>query len=265
MFAEMYTQEQILCGLHIFWREHLGCESPCEPDMSVIEQLKDEGIYEDIDLADVLFCLKRLFGFQCAWEEWDTFWGIPIQDPDEWNRGVAPRLTFRALAEFIREQLEPIYLEPITILGKPCRTAGIFRALERLAGQVHPKVSRFGPSTPIRARLRGSRLHKFWDRLRWITKDQIPLPYRIKLGCGGFYVKIGIGLSIALWKRDLEGLWISLGVTALLLLPTALLVGFLNSQLNPLPKEIQTFGDLARYLAVITEDQNPQGASCSMP
>ena len=45
-----------------------------------------------------------------------------------------------------------------------------------------------------------------------------------------------------------------------LFLPTAIFIEFLNSRLNPLPKEIQTFGDLARYLAIITEDRQPQGA-----
>jgi hypothetical protein len=259
MCVKRYTQDQIFSGIRIIWRDVLGYEAPLDLDMHFMEEFKYGGIFDEIDFGDVIWRLQREFGFTCALEEWKTFLGLHIKDSDEWNRDFAPRLTFRALADFIRERLEPILLEPLILLGKPCRTAGIFRALERLAGQVHPAVSRFGPSTPIRARLRGSRLQRFWDRLRWITQDQIPLPRRIKFGCGGFYFKIGIGLFIALWKRDLEGLWLSLKVTALLFLPTAFLVEFLNSQLNPLPKEIKTFGDLARYLAVITVDQQPEG------
>lgn len=254
MSANTFTQDQIFSGIRIIWREVLDYEPPSDLDMRFMEEFKDGGVLEEIDFGDVIWRLQREFGFTCALEEWKTFLGLHIQDADEWNRDFAPRLTFRALADFIRERLEPISLEPLTLLGKPCRTAGIFRVLERLAGQVHPAVIRFGPSTPIRARLRGSRLQRFWDRLRWITEDRIPLPRRIKLGCGGFYFKIGIGLFIALWKRDLQGLWLSMMVTTLLFLPTAFLVELLNRQLNPLPKEIKTFGDLARYLAVVTVD-----------
>lgn len=266
MSGKGYSQEQILCGLQIIWKEVLGCVSPFDPDLSLIEQMKAEGIYEEIDLYDVFFRLKRDFGFQCAWEEWDTFLGLHVRDPHQWNTKVAPRLTFRALAEFIRERLEPISLEPITILGKSCLTAGIFRALERLAGQVHPKVRRFGPSTPIRTRLRGSHLHTFWNRLRWITKGRVPLPYRITPWRGGFFVLIcAAALFLALFKPDLQGLWISSAIAVSLLLPTMFLVELLNRQLNPLPKEIQTFGDLARYLAVFIADQQTEAASCSTP
>jgi hypothetical protein len=262
MSANTFTQEQILSGLRIFLREDYGCESPFDPDSRIDEYFMVERIWEELDTGELAKELSKFFGFACSLDEWEEFfgWSANARDGDGWELLFAPHFTFRGLADFIRERVEPISLEPITLLGKPCRTAGIFRALERLAGQVHPKVRRFAPSTPIRARLHGSRLHKFWDRLRWITRDQIPIPYRIKFGCGGFYLKIAIGLLIALWKRDLEGLWLSLKVTALLFLPTAFLVEFLNSQLNPLPKEIKTFGDLARYLAVVTENRQPQGA-----
>jgi hypothetical protein len=259
MPAEMYTQEQIFCGIRTIWREALGYEEPLDLDTRFFDDFRG-GVLEDLDFGDVIFRMEREFGFSCAVDEWNSFLGTPIQDVDVWERDIAPQLTFRALVDFIRERLEPISLEPITLLGRPCRTAGIFRDLERLVGQIHPAAIRFGPSTPIRARLRGLRLHQLWDRLRWITEDRIPLPRRIKLGCGGFYVKIGIGLFIALWNRDLEGLWLSLMVTALLFLPAACVVEILNSQLNPLPKEIKTFGDLARYLAFVTENHQPQGA-----
>jgi hypothetical protein len=265
MSAEMYTREQIFCAIRIIWREALGYEEPLDLDMRFYDDFRGGGLFDEIDFGDVIFRVQRELGFTCALEEWKTFLGTHIQDADIWERDIAPRLTFRALADFIRERLEPITLEAITLLGKPCRTAGIFRALERLVGEIHPAVIRFGPSTPIRSRLRGSRLHRLWDRLRWMTQERIPLPYRIKLGCGGFYFKIGIGLLIALWKRDLEGLWLSLKVTTLLFLPTAFLVEFLNSQLNPLPTEIKTFGDLARYLAAIIVDQQTEAASCSTP
>jgi hypothetical protein len=269
MSAKTYTQEQILSGIRIFWREELGYESPCHPDMNLVEQLKAEGFYEDLDFADVRFGLQRLFGFTCSWEEWDTFLGIPVKDPDEWEKIVVPRLTFRALAEFIREQLEPISFGPITLLGKPCLTAGVFRGLERLAVQVHPNGARFAPSTSIRKCLRRVRLYRFWCRLRWMLHDRLPPPPKIELhfsGClSSLCFKLGIGLLIALWRRDLTGLTAGFVVSVVLLLPTVCIVEFINERLNPLPEGIETFGDLARVLAAIILDQQSECVSCSTP
>ena len=262
MCAKMFTQDQILCGLRIFFEEGIGINDSFDADMRIDEHLMADGVWDELDTADLALGLNDFFGFSCSLEEWELFfgWSTSSRDAEEWERIFAPRFTFRGLAEFIRERVEPIFLEPQMLLGKPCLTAGIFRGLELLTAQINPEVRRFAPSTPIHSRLRGFRLRRLWYRLRWITEERIPAPRRIRLGCGGFYFKIGIGLFIALWKRDLEGLWLSLKVTALLFLPTAFLVEFINSRINPLPKGIETFGDLARYLAVITVDQQPQGA-----
>jgi len=217
----------------------------------------------------VFFRLQWTFGFKCPKKEWDTFLGLHIKDPSEWEKTIAPRLTFRALAEFIREKLEPISFEPITMLGKPCLTAGVFRGLERLTKQIDPKVRQFAPSTPIRARLRGFRLRSFWSKLQWIMEDQLPDPPQITFrsrGClHSLIFKLGTGLLIALWQRDLAGLLEGLGVTVALFIPVGVVVAFINAQLNPLPKGIETFGDLARVLAAILLDQQTEAASCSTP
>lgn len=264
MSAPRFTQEQILSGLYIFLREDFGCKTLIDPDLRIDEFFKADGIWEELDTGELAEELSNYFGFSCSLDEWEAFFGwttsAHARNVEEWEQLFAPHFTFRGLADFIRERAEPISFEPLTLLGKPCITAGIFRGLERLTEQIHPVASRFAPSTSIRACLRGSRLRRFWNRLRWMTEDRIPAPPRIKFGCGGFYFKLAIGLLIALWHRDLDGLWLSLKVTAVLFIPTAFLVEFLNSRLNPLPKEIQTFGDLSRYLAVITENQQPQGA-----
>ncbi|HEY7313114.1 MAG TPA: hypothetical protein VH643_27445 [Gemmataceae bacterium] len=267
MSAERYSQEQILCGLRIVWREELDFDPSFDLDTRIDE---NTGL---ATLGDLIGCLvgeveyitriawtiETFFGFSCRPEEWNCYFGLNATSREEWEHFFAPCFTFRRLVEFIQARVKPLPLEPITVLGKPCLTAGIFRGLERLARQVHPALRQIAPSTPICARLHGLCLRRFWNRLRWITEERIPTR-RIKLGCGGFYFKLGIGLAIALWKRDLEGLCLSLLVTALLFIPTALLLGFLNSRINPMPKEIKTFGDLARYLAVITGDQQPEGA-----
>lgn len=271
MSGKSYTQEQILSGIRIFWRESLGCESPFDPDASFVVQFNAErkNLFLVLDLDDVFFGLETHFGFHCPSKEWEAFMAFPTQDLREWEKTIAPRLTFRALADFIRERLNPIFLEPITMLGKPCLTAGIFRALEQLAEKINPKVSRFAPSTPIRARLPGYCLRTFWDELRWIMEDQLPPPPKIILSSRGFfrslYFKLSIGLLIALWRRDLDGLLAGISVTFALFIPVGVIVAYINTLLNPLPEGIETFGDLARVLAAIILDQQSEAASCSTP
>lgn len=268
MFAETYTQEQILSGIRIYWRECLNIDDSFAPDMRIDHHLRQVGWWEEIDMMDVAYGLERRFGFTCSRQEWLDYFGDGLE-AEEWELLAAPRLTFRGLADFIRERLEPISLEPINLLGKPCRTAGIFRGLERLAGQIYPKVTRFAPSTPIRARLRGIRLYYFWSRLRWIVEDQLPPPPQITLSGRGFLrslsFKCFLAVLIAFWRRDLTGFIAGLVLTPFLLIPVAWAVDFINARLNPLPKEIETFGDLASILAAIILDQRNEDASCLKP
>ncbi len=279
MSAKTYSQEQILSGIRIFWREELNCKSPIDPDRSFIEQLKAEDNFDDL-FRIVPPGLERLFGFACAVKQWEDILGIRLEwrthlgiyfleNSSTWEKKNAPRLTFRALAEFIREQLNPIMLEPVTLLGKPCLTAGIFRGLEQLAAQVKPKVKPFGPSTPIRRCLRGVRLRRFWSRLRWMIEDQIPPPPKLTLSTRdcmtSLVIKFGIGPLIALWRGDLEGLLLGVGWTFMLLFPMVWIAGFIENRLNPLPDGIETFGDLAQVLAAIILDQQSECASCSTP
>lgn len=279
MSAKTYTQEQILSGIRIFWREELDCKSPIDPDRSFIEQLKAAYKFDD-DFRLVPPGLERLFGFSCPVRQWEDFLGIRLEwrthlgvyfleNPCTWEKKNAPRLTFRALAEFIREQLNPIALEPVTLLGKPCLTAGIFRGLEQLAAQVNPKVTPFAPSTPIRQCLRGVLLRRFWDRLRWMIEDQIPLPPKLNLSerdcLTSLVIKFGVGPLIALWRRDLEGLLVGVLWTFMLLFPMVWIMGLIEQRLNPLPDGIETFGDLSRVLAAIILDQQSECAACSTP
>lgn len=267
MSAKTYTQAQILSGIRIVLRENCGCESPFDADMSLSHYIHGFKSWDDMDIMEAVYELEELFGFSCSRKEWDDFFGVSIRNIEEWKKTVAPRLTFRALADFIRERLNPIVLEPVTLLGKPCLTAGIFRGLEQLAVQVNPRVARFAPSTPIRQCLRGGQLRRFWNRLRWMIEDQLPPAREIRLSGRGLFhsllFKFGIGLAIALWRRDLSGLLAGIGTTFALLMPVRIIVGFINQRLNPLPEGIETFGDLSTVLAAIIIDQQSECASCS--
>jgi hypothetical protein len=269
MSANMFTQQQILSGIRLVWKEALNYVSPIHPEMNFAEQFQAHREFADIDLSDVFYRLERTFGFKCSKKEWHTFLGLHITDLSEWEKTVAPRLTFDALAQFICERLKPISLEPITILGKPCLTAGVFRGLELLAEQIDPKVRKFAPSTPIRTRLRGFRLRCFWSKLQWIMEDQLPPPPQITLSSRGclhsLLFKLSAGLVIFLWRRNWEGVLAGIVTTVFLFIPMGIIVALINDRLNPLPEGIETFGDLARVLAAIIQDQQTEAASCSTP
>ncbi len=64
MPANTFTQEQILSGIRIVWKEALNYDSPISPEMSFIEQFKANSIFEDIDLCNVFFRLQWTFGFK---------------------------------------------------------------------------------------------------------------------------------------------------------------------------------------------------------
>jgi acyl carrier protein len=270
MSANTFTQEQILSGIRIFLRENLGCESPFDADVRIHDYLETEKWWDGLDIMDFVYGLEELFGFSCSRKEWNDYFGVSVRDVEEWKKTVSPRLTFRALADFIRERLNPIALEPVTLLGKPCLTAGVFRGLEQLAVQVNPRVGRFAPSTPIRQCLRGARLHRFWNRLRWMLEDQLPPSPEIHFGSRGLLhsliFKLGAGLTIALWRRDLPGAIFGILTTLALFIPVGMIVDSINKCLmNPLPEGIETFGDLAGVLSAIILDQQSEAASCSTP
>lgn len=268
MCAPRFTQEQILSGIRMVWREELGFMHPFTPDTRIDDQLKEEGVWNAIDLDEVIGDLECLFDFSAPAKDWENLFGCHVQDGQEWESTGGARCTFRGLADFIGERLTPISFEPVMLLGRSCLTAGVFRGLQQLAVQVHPRVGRFAPSTPIRRCLRGVQLRRFWNRLRWMIEDQLPPPrtlhFRSKWFVKSLFLKILIPVLIALWRRDWNGIMVALLFTFALVAPVGLILDFINNRLNPLPKGIETFGDLARVLAAIILDQQSERASCSM-
>lgn len=254
--AQRYRDAQILCGIRQIWAEQVGCEDPIEPEMRIDEHLKAAGLFDELDFADLFFVIERHFGFHCSREEWLEFCGFEGRNAEEWQRMVGPRFTFAALVRFIAERVDVISFESITILGKPCATAGAFRGIEQLAYQINENVERFGPSTAIRERLRGYKLYQFWQRLRWISAGKLPAPRRIEITKRSLKRAVLFKIALAVFGAALSGAWKSLvpGIFAgfLLIIPYVIAIGFINTRLiNPLPSGIKTFGDLARELAEV--------------
>src|SRR5262249_50660345 len=162
------------CGLRIYWHEQFGASTPIEPGMHIDQALIAEGVWEEIDLADFYDDLQEFFGFPWALNEFCRHFRIdePVSCTDLTTHGF----TFGALAEYIRERVERVSFEPITLLGRRCSSAGSFRGIEELVHRTDRSVPRFGPSTPIKDRLRGRTLHAIYARLRWISVGRLPAP-----------------------------------------------------------------------------------------
>ncbi len=251
MCAERYSLEHVLRGLRQLWEDCLQARTPFEPDARFEAAFIAEGFWEDLVLPEVI---QDYFGFSFSSESWEVFIAGGVTDPAEWESTVAPRLTFRALAGFIREHLEPIRLEPVEILGRRCASAGVFRGLERMVQQHHPRARRFGPSTPIRRRLRGPELHRFWQRLRWIVPAELPLAPEVKLddramghGC---LLKIVLSALVAFAVGDWSPLLTGFLTAVCLTVGLYWTVQTFNAWwISPLPPGVETFGDLAKFLA----------------
>lgn len=218
-----------------------------EPDERINEHLQRIGLWDDSDLLDLWFRCERTFGFDAAPQE---FFGPPTADPVEWERDIAPRLTYAALADFIAERAPVVSFDAVEIAGVRCAKAGAFLGLRNLAGHVDATIPRFAPSTPIRDCLRRSDLLLLWTRLTWMSGVPLP-PLRtrwVDRACGLFVLAclgvFGGGVAAVLFGAAA----IVLHVLSLLKVSWTLLK-IAERLENPLPEGIATFGDLARRLA----------------
>ncbi|HEV2949351.1 MAG TPA: hypothetical protein VGX70_18395 [Gemmataceae bacterium] len=239
--TKCYTAPQILRGLKQIWKDDLGCWFPPDPNTEVAGS---SWSFDELDFADVILVIQKFFGFRAEWTEWEELIS-------------RPNFTYKALAEFIAERTEVISLEPISILGSPCRTAGIFRAIERVAKLEMPAIERFAPSTPIRDRFRGPALIDFWNRIRWLSEDKVPVLLEPKIiqmigwafifGLVAIPLYFGVAMfgamfNLPVFVHPLLFLAACVGLEIVLIVAHRILLNLIN----PLPESIRSFADLAR-------------------
>lgn len=242
-------RQRIFAALMPLLEDSLGIdrdELP-HPDERIDEHLKRTGTWDDLEFFGLWFSCERTFGFSAVPEE---FFGPPMTDPVAWERDVAPRLTYEALADFIAERAPVVSFDPVEIAGVRCAKAGAFLGLQAVGRGIGDGLPRFTPSTPIRDCLQRSELTELWSRLAWMS-DSPPPPLRTRwvdrtwslfvLACAGLF-----GGGIAAF---------ALGVAAIFLHAfsflkvTWTLLKLAERFENPLPEGVVTFGDLARSIA----------------
>lgn len=243
---------QVLLGLREAWPDFTGVDDPFDADTNLYAYMKDDGSWDELDFYDVFRRLESFFGFSCTDAEWKRFFCFDVADRgfDEWERLVAPDLTFGALASFIAQHAVTISFAPATVLGRECAAAGAFYGIQSLVDQTTNRKLRFAPNDRIIDVLRGSSLDHFWSQLRWMAEHHIPpLPesWRNVTGhsaCVGCLVVIVS--MIAAWLTSNFYVVALAFVASLAVFAAAYTYKYLT---DPLPHEIESFRDLANLIA----------------
>ncbi len=170
------SADLVLVRLSKSLQDATGSDDAVSPNGTLIDYLRAADALDDIDLEDLWFRWEREFGLECTRQEWLAFFQLPAVDLTRWQKEVAPQLTFRALAAFIAERLPAISCEPVTVLGRSCRAAGVFVGIEQLVGAFRSGRRSFGPSTPLRRVLSADEAIHLQRALFWSSGGRYPEP-----------------------------------------------------------------------------------------
>ena len=147
------THDDILSELARCWAEWSGSDRPITAETNIVQWLKDEQWWRDIDVMDVRWAVSRHFGVKIPADKWSSFFSGQATTEEEWEREVSPTITFARLVDLIQRHLTDVSFAPVNVAGSDCGAAGAFFGLQRLAEHVDPSVERFGPSTRIQDRM----------------------------------------------------------------------------------------------------------------
>ncbi|MBC8114199.1 MAG: hypothetical protein H7062_07470 [Candidatus Saccharimonas sp.] len=256
------NKDEVFLGVVESLQCAIGDSEVLEPTTNLIEYLRRTGAWDDVDMADLMYCIGQEFGLSFSNEEGMEFFNPSIggqrRTDEAWEQEVAPKLTVAALTDFVRERYVPVSFEPVSVLGSPrCPAAGYFVGMSELVQQVRPDAERFGPSTPITQVLPSHSLSVFWRRLGRAAGRSLPeLSFWLNhlanallvasAACLVFGVFVNGAFLAAVWLLCLKGIQFG---------------WWLHRRANPLPQGIVTFGDLARHLAGQKEIPAPRSLS----
>ncbi len=244
-----FEDDEVLRAVIDTLQEIAGDDPKAEATTNLVEF--EEEVFDSLFHLELILGIEERLGISISHEELQTFYQLPngidnTMPFEKWRSSIAPTLTVAALADFIRERYKPISFEPVSVLGSPpCQAAGYFVGMSDIVQQIHPEAGRFGPSTSIRTVLPNRRLRLFWSRLsRAANKSLPPLSFWlnhlanalliISIGFLAFGIMVNWAILASVWLLCLKGLQLG---------------WWLHRRANPLPYGIDTFGDLARYLA----------------
>jgi hypothetical protein len=184
-------------------------------------------------------------------------WGFRYSD-EEWFFVLEPakQRTLRGLCEFIARGARRIQIRPLTVLGKPCATAGAFMTIRSLLRDAGANVGEISPSTPLAGYAR--RYAKtFLGPISRLAPNVIP-PVKARAGlwglhewCAGLgFLMLLVGLPLVVVGVSWFG-WIALIGIVLMIAnyPVAWITHRFTLPSSVEFGELKTFGDLARVIA----------------
>ncbi len=178
------TSDEVLAELRLFYRDwgltDADIRKHVRPEASLLTLARCD---DDIDLADLI-----------------SGHGLLLPD-DGWFANLPPERTVGDFCQAVASLTEVPVIEPVTILGTPCETAGAFLTLRQMLADDGADVSDIGPSSDLKAAV--VEHPDVFRRFRLATDGRLPLlsvwnPLAA-LGCafllGGAALLIG-----ALWR-----------------------------------------------------------------
>jgi hypothetical protein len=168
------TCEEVIAELWIFYAHETGrslteCVTLISPEMSIEKLLR---LDSDLDWKGFF----QHFGIQCP----ESFVGTPLN----------AQCTVRDFAQYLAGQIEVPIPRPVTILGKPCLSAGLFMEIKDQLVQKGERENDISPSSNIEPFL--VRHHDLFRKVRWYAPGKLPalnVRNRItELGCLEFFL-----------------------------------------------------------------------------
>jgi hypothetical protein len=151
------TPEEVLEELRVFGRDYLGFSSEV-----VRQKMTHETSFDDFN---------KLVGDDFDWIHLIRHLGISI--PEHFGQSWKSISTLGDLCIFLAAQIEIPSINSVSILGKPCASAGLFLDLKRQLIESGESESKIAPSTPIAPYL--ARQKDLFAKIRWYAPGKLPL------------------------------------------------------------------------------------------
>ena len=247
-----YSAEQVLDILHAWHTSAEGEELGCDE----FTALRLVDLLDPEPLASRKRAYSRFFAGMA-----DCFQFSACDD--EWRPVAQKSTTMRDVAEFIAVRAPYREVAPMTILGRKCLDAGVFRELELSTEWIAGPDVRVGPSTLLNAVLKKKQRERLADRLRLLYRglDQSPALWRTSVLETATFVCLGL-LGVCPLGSLLVGLkWMGFvvlgaccGLVGLYLLPVIVLLfivaGLAGIGKGPFHRDIKTYRDLVEALKI---------------
>lgn len=256
--------ERILVIIDEMFQNTFGDSLSLKPSTTLDEILKtiadSVSFWDDLDITDLFYYLEIRFRLDFPEGEWDLMLGEdhPQWTNEDWER-FCLTWTVQRLIDFIRDRLPEVSFDPVNICGKDCAPAGAFFGLRNLVATMRSRTTSLGPSSMLKETLTSYQLKKLWIQSSLLSGaelppllEKVPVPLMTAFFFVAGLISWATAYSLPV-APGMDGLgFIFVVFTAVFgALSYAGIMGYFRH--SPfgynLPKNVQTFRDLAEYIA----------------